>query len=191
MIEINLLPEELRVKVRVKQAGSYVDPLDLVKGAFLILAVLLLLNICLAGLSVIKNIQVANLNSKWEKLGPQRKVLDDLNKESSIVTQDAKVIESLSQQRISWPEKLSALSLKLPSGIWFSQLKISQKEFTLQASAISLQKQELNLIRKFMDNLKNDSSFIKDFDKLQLNSVEKKVIGGYEVADFVISGTIK
>ena len=117
MIEINLLPEELRVKVRVKQAGSYVDPLDLVKGAFLILAVLLLLNICLAGLSVIKNIQVANLNSKWEKLGPQRKVLDDLNKESSIVTQDAKVIESLSQQRISWPEKLSALSLKLPSGI--------------------------------------------------------------------------
>jgi Tfp pilus assembly protein PilN len=191
MIEINLLPEAQRIRPSSNKQGAAVDPALLAKAALLVFITLLFVNICLAAALFVKNLQFTGLNSKWEKLGPQRKIVDDFNNENSVLTQEGRVIESLIQQRINWPEKLNILSFKLPSGIWFTRLSVSQKEFTLLASVISLQKQEMNLIKKFMDTLQSESSFTKNIEKLQLNSVEKNIIGGYEVANFTISGLIK
>jgi len=56
---------------------------------------------------------------------------------------------------------------------------------------VSLQQEEMNAINKFMDNLKKDSVFLKDFSNLELTSVQKKVIGGYDIADFVLSAKLK
>ncbi len=83
MIEINLLPEESKVKVR--RAGKisieskyffYLVPI-----AF---AVLILAHICLAAGAIVKTCQFKALQSKWNKLQPQRESLDNLKKEISL-----------------------------------------------------------------------------------------------------------
>jgi hypothetical protein len=49
----------------------------------------------------------------------------------------------------------------------------------------------MNLIKAFMDNLKQENVFIRDFNNLELGTVQRRTIGGYEIADFSLSGTLR
>ena len=187
MIEINLLPEESKpkakkVKIESKSVLNFIP---------LVFSILIFLHIFLAIVSIIQNCRLSALNNKWHNLEPQRKILEETKKELNILSADSKAIQQLTGQRISWAEKLNSLSINLPSGIWFNEILLSNKEFSLKGSIISLQKEEMGLIDKFLSNLKSDAGFFKDFNNLELGSVQKKVIGGYEVSDFILTGKLK
>jgi len=107
------------------------------------------------------------------------------------LSEDARAIKQLTDQRIDWAQKLNQLSLKLPSGIWFTSISISPSSLTLSGSVVSLQKQEMALIKRFMDSLKNDKDFFKDFSSLELSSVKTRTIVTYEVVDFNLIGNLK
>jgi hypothetical protein len=66
-------------------------------------------------------------------------------------------------------------------------LGVSQKELILNCSVVSLQKDEMGAIQRFIDILKGDAAFIKDFAGLELGSVQKKVLGAYDIVDFTLS----
>jgi len=201
MIEINLLPEELRVKakakVKAKPKETQVSQSSLEKTKYLfylaplIVGVLLVTHILLAGITIFKNNQLGMLNSKWRTLEPQRKNLADFNQEYASFSEDEKTVLQAVQQRVSWAEKLNRLSLFLPSGAWFSELNFSSGNFTLKVSVISLQKDEMGLVNRFIDSLKNDPGFFKDFITLEIGSVEKRTVASYEISDFVLTGKIK
>lgn len=189
MIEINLLPEELKLKTR--KAISDIKLRRILYLLPLFFGILIMIHIYLAGALIIKNIQLNSLNNKWQMLKPQRKLVEDFNKECEGLSQDAKIIQQLISQRINWSEKLNKLSLNLPSGIWFNEISLSRKDFVLKASVVSLQKEEISQIYKLTDNLKNDRDFFKDFNDLELSSVKRKVVGGYDVVDFILTGKLK
>lgn len=190
MIEINLSPEELKVKA--KRFGKVsIESKYFLYLIPLVFAVLILAHICLAAVGIVKSFQFSQLNSKWKKLEPQRELLNNLKKEYDVVTSGAKVMQELHSRRLNWSEKLNRLSQDLPSGIWFNELLVSQKDFVLKASVVSLQKEEMFLINKFIDSLKNDTHFLRDFNKLELGSVQKKSIGGYDVVDFILTAKSK
>lgn len=186
MIEINLLSE--------KSDGLTERPaFDLKKMVYLVplfFAVLIFLHIYLGIKLVTRNLQLNALNSKWQALGAQIKELDTLKKEGAVFTQDY-VKGQLTLGKIYWAKKLNQLSLDLPGGVWFNEMIVSGKDFNLKGSAVSLQKEEVSLIDKFMDNLKADADFFASFSKLELSSVERKELGGYDVVDFAISGALK
>ena len=190
MIEINLLSEELKVKT--KRIGKLsIESKYFLYLIPLVFAVLIFAHICLAAVGIAKSFQFSQLNSKWKKLKPQREQLNNLKKEYDVVTSGAKVMQELNSRRLNWSEKLNRLSQDLPSGIWFNEILASRKEFVLKASAVSLQKEEMSLINKFIDSLKNDTRFLRDFNKLELGSVQKKSIGGYDVVDFILTAKLK
>lgn len=191
MIEINLLPEELKAKPKAKKFGVGIEIKYFLYLIPFIIGLLICVHIYLAILNITKNSQLRSLNNKWQELQPQRKILEDFNKEYAILSEDAAAIQQLTKQRINWAEKLNKLSVNLPSGIWFNEISISSGNFILQGSVVSLQKEELSLINKLIDSLKNDTAFFKDFGNLELSSVQKKIIGGYDIADFVLQGTLK
>lgn len=191
MIEINLLPEELKSKTKVKITGAGLEVKHFLYLIPFVLGILISVHIYLGVLSIIKNNQLRVLNNKWRILEPQRKILDNFNKEYAAVSEDATAIKQLAQQRINWAENLNKLSLYLPSGIWFNEISISQKDFVLEGSVVSLQKDELGLVNKWINNLKNDRDFFKDFSAIELSSVQKKTIGTYDVVDFILTGTLK
>lgn len=195
MIEINLLPEELKVKTRANKTASVtatkVDPKYFLRALPFALGLIILIHLYLAAVGIIKGSQLNALDRKWRSFEAQRKALEDFNQEHMVLSEDAKAIQRASQERLLWAQKLNSLSLDLPSGVWFSEVSFSAKDFILHGSVVSLQKQEMSLINKFIDNLKNNPGFFKDFVKLELNSVEHKSFGGYDVADFNLTGVLK
>lgn len=201
MIEINLLPEELKAKAKIK--AKPVKPkevhvsqasLEKVKYLFylipLILGGLLIAHILLACVAIFKNNQLGMLNNKWRTLEPQRKMLADFSQEYAAFSEDEKTVLQAVQQRVGWAEKLNKLSLYLPSGIWFNAIKVSEGNFVLDASVISLQKDEMGLINKLIESLKADPGFFKDFSSLGVGSVNKRTVASFEIADFVLSGKL-
>ena len=187
MIEINLLPEERKIK-KVKKSADLT-----VAMKFLPYAVggVLLINVLLLSLAGIKNIQLSVLNGKWKKLQPQRETVQQFTQGFQTATKDAQVFQKINQQNLSWQKKLNALSLYLPSGVWYNELSVTDNSFMLKGSAISVEKQEMTLIGALIDALKKDQDFYRDFASLELNSVSKRYIGAYEIVDFVLTGTLK
>lgn len=199
MIKINLLPQELRVKTKIKdqEYKAIIKQLAFNQNQLFVYAIPVLLGllVCLhvyfAAVSISKNGQLLALNRKWVELAPQKKALDEFNNDSSAISADSSLMELLNSKRILWAQKLNKLSLNLPSGVWFEAITVSAKEIVIQGSVISLTKKEINLINKLLENLKIDNEFSRDFISFELSNVLKKNVGGYDVADFILTGKIK
>ncbi len=183
MIEINLLPEEVKAKVvsakvreQAKFAGFFV-----MGGVGLFLFIHLVLGVTF----IVKSIQTANFVKQKQNLEEKKKELGivDLAK----LQGDARTIQQLARQRIVWAQKLNALSLDLPYGIWFNELAINGKELSIKGSILSTQKQEINLIHDFINILKNDKLFFTGFNSLTLGPLQRKNIVGHEVLDFILT----
>lgn len=188
MIEINLLPEELRPRI-VK--GGSVDAKAVLGSIPLVIGALVVVNILLWVFLLIREVELGMLNAKWEKLQPQQQLIDNSRRESAELSADAKLTRELLEQRIAWGEKLNKLSLYLPSGVWFKELSVSAGEFLLKGSVISLEKEEMTLVNTFVSSLKKDPVFVKNFGLIEVSSVQKRLVGSYEVADFVITAPLK
>jgi len=194
MIEINLLPEDLVVKSRVQNPGGpglKFEKKYIIFALPLLLVLFILIHFVLGAALIYKNTQLNSLNKKWTSLEAQRSALGSFQGARGILTQDATLIQQLSKQRVDWAGKLNKISLGLPSGVWLTELTVNQNDLTLKGSVISLQKEEMNLIDKFMDALKDDPVFFADFSSLEVGQVQKKQLGGYEVADFTIKGGLR
>ena len=184
MIEINLLPENLKEKKGARNI-DYRKILFFIPAIF---AILLISHFYLLGVQIIRNARLGPLNKKWQQLAPQKKNLEAFQPQLS---GSAKAIQELTAQRVNWANKLNKLSQYLPRGIWFTEMTVSGKDFNLKGAVISLEKQEMALINKFMDSLYSDAAFFKDFSKLELGSSQRKTIGGYDVAEFILTGNLK
>lgn len=199
MIEINLLPEELRVKIKGRNSEQAIvsSPKVLIQEQVFIYAILAMLVLFIlahfyfAALLISKNGQLVSLNRKWLNLAAQKKALDEFNQEFSSTSKDASVLAQLSRQRIIWAQKLNALSLYLPAGVWFNDILLNSGNLTIRGSVISLQKEEVGLINRLLDSLKTTLEFSKDFSSFELSSVQKRSLGGYDIADFVLVGILK
>lgn len=186
MIEINLLPEELKVKAAKASNESkyYLLIIPVILAIFILLHIVFLLN------STVKMNQLGGLKKKWQELQPQLKVLEGLKVESGNMS-NIQMIQQLALQRINWAQKVYKLSFYLPKGVWFTNMSVTTKVLSLKGSVLSLQKEEMVLINKFMVALKKDNDFMGDFSNLELSSVQKKEIGGYEITDFMLTITLK
>lgn len=187
MIEINLLPEELRIKkksIRLNlQTTVYILPL--------ILGLLVLLHLYLIIALFVKTSSLRVLDNKSKEFEPKRIIVESFKKEQNLLLEDTKTIQAFSSERINWAEKLNRLSLDLPAGIWFTEVSMVNRNFVLKGIVLSLQKEELDLINKFFVTLKNDTAFFKDFSGMELSLIQRKVIAVYDVVEFVMSGKLK
>jgi Tfp pilus assembly protein PilN len=184
MIEINLLPEELRTKSKKIE----LDTKYLVYLVPLILCILVPINVMLGIVGLSKGYHYATLNRTWKGLETQRRSVDVFRKEHDISSVDTKAVQQLMAQRVNVAEKLNKLSLLVPAGVWFQELSFSNKAFTLKGTVVSLKKEEMALLNKFLDSLKHDAGFVKSLSGVELSSVQRSVIGGYDVVDFVFTG---
>lgn len=199
MIEINLLPEELKIKTKGHSFDQALGkkPLELIQDQVFIYAIAAILVLFILAhfyfvvLSISKNGKLVSLNRKWLALATQKKALDEFNQEFTATSQDAGALAQLSRQRILWAQKLNELSLRLPSGVWFNEILLNGNNLTVRGSVISLEKEEVSLINRLLDNLKTAGEFTKDFSGWELSNVQKRSVGGYDIADFVLVGALK
>jgi len=190
MIEINLLPQELILKTK-KTSGTKIEIKNFLIGIPAVFLILVLVHIYLGIVNISLSASFFSLDKKWKALGPQIKEMDSLKKEYNILTQDSSTIAQLNKSRINWAEKINLLSIKLPQGVWFNDLQVINKDFVLKGSVYSPAKQELTLINKLLSNLKESPEFFKDFQLLEMGTVQREVVGGHDVLNFSLNGVLK
>jgi len=191
MIELNLLPEDLKVKAKKIDVKS-IPPVYFIYCLAAAAGILILLHLAYAGVGTYQGLRLNSLKAKWAALEPDRAALEDFKSQLEAFSADAKAMQKLLKLRISWSQKLNRLSADLPKGIWFNDLALNQKELTVKCSVVSpLQREEYALINKFIDSLKADGLFAPDFSEIKLASTQKRTIGSYEVVDFIVTGAIK
>jgi Tfp pilus assembly protein PilN len=191
MIEINLLPEGSKLKPKSKSTKLNLNASYFLYFMPVLFGILICVNIYLIITVIAKNNQYRILDAKWKKLEPQKKMLESYNQENAILSENVESIQKFAEQRINWAEKLNKLSLYLPPGIWFRELFGSSNELILRASVIALERDEMDLIAKLIDNLKNDPGFLRGLNNLELGPVQHRSQGSYDIADFTLTATFK
>lgn len=188
MIEINLLSEESRQK-RIKL--GHFDP-SLLKYLIPIAgAILIIINIYFIWVSLSYNSRLSAVEKKWNSLEKQRKEVEEFRKTGIALNSKEELINKINDQRILFSQKLNRLSMDLPSGVWFSELDMSKNKFELRGSAVSVKKDEISLINAFLEKLKQDEDFFKDFSSISIDSLKSRNISSQEIVDFLISGKLK
>ncbi|MBM3243902.1 MAG: PilN domain-containing protein, partial [Candidatus Omnitrophica bacterium] len=153
--------------------------------------ILILTHIYFLFTGLIGGIQLNSLKTRWDNASVERKALDEFNAEYLFISADAKDIQKFLSERINWSEKLNKLSLSLPEGIWLEHISATGKDFYLKGKAVSLDKSEVSLIRNYVEGIKGQPQFIKNFSSLEITSIQKATKGSYEVADFSLTGSFK
>lgn len=190
MIEINLLPQELRKKDPKFKVAVPKETLFLVGG--LILAILLIVHIILISVLATKKIRYSSLNREWQKILPEKEKIDNLKQEQRKITEKIKSIDKLTRKgRISWAKKLNVISDVVPQGVWLRRIDFSAENLIIEGSSVSLKGEEVILVNRFTTALKNNADFYSNFENLEISTIMRRQIKNMEVADFILTTKLK
>lgn len=190
LISINLLPAELRSQENAKKVSLQSLPSPAVIVAVLV-GLIVVAHLSMGTVLMLRRSHLKKLTEEWDALAPQRQKLEQCDSRYASLTKQMSIAQRMANDRILWSPKLHILSKYLPVGIWFREVEISQDNFTLHGSVISIDREEISLIRQFVDNLVNDNEFMKDFQDFELRSVQKRKIVYHDVSDFILVGTLR
>ena len=183
MIEINLLPEELRSRKQINLGLGRV--IYFAKLGFIILAAIHLL---LLFISLAYKYSAIRFEKTKSRISSQDIGAGSLAKEFMTIENRIKIISDLSKTNSHWAERLQKLSLALPNGVWFNHIRAQSGILDITGSVVSLKDDEVEALNKFLHDLKKDTSFYSGFKNIDIVSIGKSNLFGVEVADFSIRG---
>lgn len=188
MIEINLLPEELR---KEKRPGLSLDiEMDKLKilagGGFVGILVLVIVFLSIA--SAIRKKQLTNLMIKEQRFAPQKTQAETIDKEISLLKARMNAVDEITKREFLWAKKLNELSGLVLPGIWFTRVNTdSENRFIIEGSVISKKEEAMASVGKFMENIRAHETFFKDFNNIELESVQRKSTEERDIVDFKIA----
>ena len=189
MIEINLLPEELRKK---KSEPCFNLNMESEKLKFWIgggaVGILILIVTMLFLGSFIRKAQINGLLAREKNFSSRLSQIDSVNKEIAVLKAKMSILDQLTKRKFLWAEKLNQLSdLALP-GIWFTHVYTdSENRLIIEGSVFSKSEEAMASVGKFMKNVKDDQQFFKDFKNIKLESVQRKNKEERDMVDFKIA----
>ena len=189
MIEINLLPEELRKK---KTESSFNLNIEAEKLKFLIgggaIGFLIFIVIVFFLGSFIRGAQIKRLLARENNFSGRLSQIDSVNKEIAVLKSKMTTLDQLTKRKFLWAEKLNQLSdLTLP-GIWFTHIYTdTENRLIIEGSVVSKSEEAMAFVGKLMKNLKDDQLFFRDFNNIKLESVQRKIKEERDMVDFKIA----
>ena len=200
MIELNLLPEELKKK-KQKIELPEIPFIPITIG---VIAALLLLQLLLSGIIFASKKQLAALDRTWQEMAPEKKEVETIKGRISATSKKTRAIEELMQKRLNWSRLLNELSNSMIANIWLSGLIYDEKSAksardkeksvpTLRLSGSASAKGEgaTSDIARFIESLKSNKNFFRDFDEIELVSIKKGQASGQDVMDFTLVASFK
>jgi len=193
MIEVNLLPENLRKEKKKLNINIPTFPKqDLFKVCVGIAGILIFIHVLLTGILVIKKVRLSRWNKTWEKLKPVKEEIDILKNNMNTVENKVRTIEQLTTEiKIIWSEKLNIISNVVPKGVWLRRLFVSEQTLDIEGSAVSKRGDEMMLVGKLANNLKKVDRFYSDVKDIEISSIKRRKIGPVEIVDFIITASLK
>jgi len=133
MIDINLLPEELRKKEsrfkKIDLSGLSIDikKIPVVSIGIAAVSVLLLFHAVLFLVGINSRSSLKAISKTMSELAPEKSEADSLKNEVSLINRKIAAIDGLMVKRFSWAKKMNALSDSVTSGIWITEISYDEK----------------------------------------------------------------
>lgn len=195
MIEINLVPENMRKKRRSRSAGG--APLALPREALIGIVgglgvLLVVVHLLLQGLVTIKFMQLKSYESRLSPVGGGKENVDQMLERLKLLQAKYKSVEQIvGKDSIRWSEILNEISNNLPRGVWLSRITLEKDTLLMQGSAVSKGKEDMLNVHTFTANLKASEAFLAPFSNLELGMIKSRQINVTPVADFTIRVDLK
>lgn len=189
MIEINLLPEELRKK---KSAPFLNLNLEAEKLKFWVtggaVGVLVFIVLVLSLTSFIRKAQISNLAAREKNFSARLSQVDSVNKEIAVLKAKMSALDQLTKRQFLWARKLNQLSDLVLPGIWFTHVYTdSENRMMIEGSVVSKSEEAMASVGKLMKNIKDSQEFFRDFKNIKLESVQRKNKEERDIVDFKIA----
>lgn len=212
MIEINLLPEELKKKAspfgKIDFSAFKLEKVPILPIAAGFVALLVALEVLALGLGIYYNISFGALKKRYDLIMPQKSQADALKAQYDMIHKRAAAIDELMGKRFSWARKLNQLSDAVTPGIWLSELDYSEQAddiarpasskvsslpgmLIINGYAAGVGEQGASLVGKFIKSLKDDPGFYSDFGDIKLVAVKSDKAENQEVMSFKINCIFK
>jgi len=131
MIEINLLPEELKKKEpkfkKIDLSGINVQDIPILKIAALFFAVLVIIQVILVLIGIYGNSVVSSLSKDYSAISPKKAEAESLKSQVDTINRKVNAIDELMVKRFSWSKKLNDLSDSMTPGIWLNEVSYDEK----------------------------------------------------------------
>ncbi|MFC1709903.1 PilN domain-containing protein [Candidatus Omnitrophota bacterium] len=183
MIKINLLPSAARKKEISKKFKAPVI-------IYFVTMAVVSLHLIFFVLNVYKKAQLGSLEGSCERSQPQFKEIEVLKNNLTIKRDRVKVMEYILSRNIYFTEFFNKINLAIPKGLWLNRLNFSYNSLVIGGSVFSFGTEEISLVNKFFNELKNDQFFLDNFNNFSLDSVQRRIIKEYEVLDFLLTAGI-
>ncbi|MCK4463002.1 MAG: hypothetical protein KAU58_01690 [Candidatus Omnitrophica bacterium] len=181
MIELNLLPDELKIK---KTKAIEFAKLPIIPVSLGVLCVLIIMHTLLIFTVKINKTSLTKLKKEWESFSPKRNQMDKLKNRVKDINAKVKAIEELTQKRILWAKRLNCLSDSIHPNIWLSSLYYDKKSAipTLGLEGFATGTEED--VGRFMDTLENSKEFFSGLQSIELGFTKRSLIDKQEVTNF-------
>ena len=187
MIDINLMPAASRKNYKKNISSSINIPKEILLGVGLGLIILMVTVHLLLGVIWLASVsRLPYYNAIWEKVLPDKKVLDGIYKESGTLKTKIGTISGLTGKSLSWSPKLNAISDALPRGLWIKRMTFDKSGLTMEGSVVSKSKNEINSLGTFLSTLRQNPAFMKGFVSLEVNSIQEARNEAVEVKNFSV-----
>ncbi len=183
MIQINLLPPEMRVAARGSAVQLPWRRIGLrVAGLAMLISVVLPLN------NGLRAHRLERLRGEWKALQPQREKLTQVQNSLQSLTRQAEVLRGVKAPQAKWSPRLALLADALVPQVWLTHLEYAQeKNLRVKGSAlVGLAGDGSGQVTQFMQHLKERPEFHQWFDNVELESVQHRQIQNEEIVDFVL-----
>ncbi|HNX91149.1 MAG TPA: hypothetical protein PKY78_07125 [Candidatus Omnitrophota bacterium] len=200
MIELNLLPKELR-----KQKQKTLPDLPVFFISICVLVTVIAVHILLVVVWAGGKHRCSVLEKEWNDIQPNRMVVDKIGEQIKEIEKKIAATKELSSSGIDWVEILDGLNQAMIPNVWLSGFtpvlsgakdKKSAKKtgmVTLELTGYAVGKSEAtSVVGKFIDSLKKKEGFIKYFDEdIDLQDMHNQLFETEEVMTFKLICKVK
>jgi len=136
--------------------------------------------------------RLAHDNEQWQKILPDKIVIDAIKKESGSLTKKIKTIADLTiKKSVLWAPKFNAIGDSLPRGVWITKMTLDKVGLTIEGSVVSKNQNEINNVGLLLSALKQNDGFMNGFSSLEENSIQGGKNNSIEVTDFSVMAKLK
>ena len=220
MIEINLLPKELRKKTHkaISAGGLDLPKRLMINTGIIVLFFLVLTHIALSITTMIKKGQAQDLQLEWQILQPAKQSADGHIRQIQALKAREKLIKSVGGVDVIWARKLNYISELIPSEIWLTRITLDERQRVIKrgqtrglnaraAAGVRDNTQQiltlngiveskhsskmLSPVGRFIKSLENEPLFFDDFEEIELGDVKRREIEERNVMSFELICVVK
>lgn len=202
MIEINLLPKELRKKKKILIDIADIPVIPLAVGA---VSMCILLHILVLSLIISNKYWLTSLHNEWKQLEPEKGKAEKVQMDLAALKKKVFAIRKIAKPDIDWAGVLTGLSEAVIPGIWLNDVDLTFLDsegkkstvgnvpgfLVITGCALGESDEASLFVAKFITSLKNTQKFADCFGQIELENIKSQNVEKEEVMLFNLNCRFK